>query len=155
MNNDDIYCCRCFIESGRSMTVMTPCEHQSSCRQPTHSYPAHVRESVLLILRDHLVRTICNRIDGCGAIRGKHCNSIICLRTYAWDVYPQADSDQARTVRSQVVALVNYGVMHRIQFPMYVESNWSLYTTVQALALLSSDDCVQDTGPDRSCSFKG
>ena len=42
-------------------------------------------------------------------------------------------------VRSRIAAILNYWVMRRIQLyrlPMYVESDWSLYTTVRALALL-------------------
>ena len=58
-------------------------------------------------------------------------------------------------VRSHIVAIANYCVVRRIQLyylPTYVRFDWSLYTAVRALALLSSHDRVQDAGLDRYCS---
>ena len=57
------------VESGRPMTGMAlpSCEHQSSRQQPSHSHLARASEPVPLMLRDYLVKMICNGRDGSGA----------------------------------------------------------------------------------------
>ena len=64
MPENDRYYGQTSAKRRRPTTDMIFCRLLSSPRQPSHSYPARDREAVPLLLRNYLVKMICNERDG-------------------------------------------------------------------------------------------